>query len=204
MCQTGSAAMYNCVGCSNWAMPVDSNQQSHARREWGYGTGENYPTKKIILILNIKWVFRLSKQKHNDPFILQNIWVKHTHVLKWRTTFYTQKNEKKLYYTVGMNVVVSLKLSMNNISERKFTYNALIFDWARGKVFNWDNQKNQAFDATNLISTILHSLNSCHGIGMFMTFERITLVSILLIICQRNGACFLIDSSKKIFWNRHL
>lgn len=116
---------------------------------------------------------------------------------------FTPKKMKRNCTTLGMNVVVSLKLSMNNISERKFTYNALIFDWARGKVFNWDNQKNQAFDTTNLISTILHSLNSCHGIGMFMTFERITLFSILLVICQRNGACFLIDSSKKIFWNRY-
>lgn len=116
--------------------------------------------------------------------------------------FTPQKNEKKLYYTGGLNVVVSLKLSMNNISERKFTYNALIFDWARGKVCNWDNQKNQAFDAINLISTILHSFNSCHGIGMFMTSERTKLFTILLVICQRNGACFLIDSSKEIFWNR--
>lgn len=62
------------------------------------------------------------------PLFYRTSEYKHAHALKWRTTFYTQKNEKKLYYTVGMNVVVSLKLSMNNISERKFTYNALIFD----------------------------------------------------------------------------
>ena len=54
---------------------------------------------------------------------------------------FTPKKMKRNCTTLGMNVVVSLKLSMNNISERKFTYNALIFDWARGKVFNWEPKK---------------------------------------------------------------
>lgn len=105
--------------------------------------------RKLFLSSTLNEFLGLGKKNHNSSFIIQNIWA-NTHALKWRTTFYTQKNEKKLYYTVGMNVVVDLKLSMNNKSETKFTYNAFIFHWARGKVFNWDNQKTQAFDATNL------------------------------------------------------